>query len=116
MITKGVSRHEPTKIPVINVYFDRSYSFQDPFKTQAGEKAIATLNKYQQLGKLKIHLYYVSDKVYLSRSEADNRLGASGYEIIEHVKQTRPDNVIVLTDSDASVHSDAPSVVVPGGV
>lgn len=117
-INKGISRSATNLIPVINVYFDRSGSFNGyPEKTKSAEKALATLSNYARRGQIKINLYYVSDKVYNNRQEAESKgWGADGVSIIEHIEATKPDNVIILTDDDASVTPGDPTTKVPGAV
>lgn len=102
-----------TPVPLINVYFDRSGSW-DASKTENGAKAIATLNKYVQQGQLKIKLYYFSNNVHTVERDAEAEGGTNGQPILNHIEQTKPTNVIILTDSDIS---DCKSyVTVPGGV
>ena len=62
-IKAGTSKHASGKIPLINVYFDRSGSW-DADKTKVGEQAIGTLNNYVRQGKLKINLYYFNNDVF----------------------------------------------------
>lgn len=99
-------------IPVINVYHDVSGSFSDERKTAAAMQAIATLNKYVKQGELKVKYYYFADRVSDNRDSAGG--GTSGTPILEHITATRPQNVIVITDSDISDCSE--TVTVPGAV
>lgn len=101
-------------IPLINVYHDVSGSFSDPAKTEGALKAIDTLREYVRKGQIKIRLYYVTEQVYDSEHKPNGGSGANGEAIIQHVKATKPDNVIVITDSDAN--SCDSSVTVPGAV
>lgn len=101
-------------IPLINVYFDRSGSW-DEAKTKVGEQAIGTLNNYVRKKQIKIMLYYFANKV----SDQDNYqslggLGTYGEPILQHIKQTKPDNVIVMTDDD--IRDCTSTVQVPGAV
>lgn len=102
----------PGPIPSINVYHDVSGSFNDEAKTAAAMQAIATLNKYVREGKVKIKYYYFADRVASDRNSAG--LGTSGTPIIEHIEQTKPQNVIVITDGDISDISR--DCIVPGAV
>ena len=99
-------------VPLINVYHDVSGSFDDEAKTAAAMQAIATLNKYVREGKLKIKYYYFADRVASNRNSAGS--GTKGTPIIEHIEQTKPQNVIIITDSDISDISR--DCVVPGAV
>lgn len=116
IIKKGITSRSSGFVPSINVYFDRSGSFSGfPEKTVGAERAIAALNQYVQRGQLKINLYYVTTEVYSSRSEAERTYGGMNSDVVvEHIKATKPDNVIVLTDSDANYGDE--SATVPGGV
>lgn len=115
-IKKGVKRMTPNIVPVINIYFDRSYSFSTyPEKTKSAERALSMLSQYEHKGQIKVNLYYVNDKVYVDRQEAEQGAGgADATAIVNHVRLTRPDNVIVLTDRDAS--NSRTSYTVPGAV
>ena len=110
-IKAGVSKHASGKIPLINVYFDRSGSW-DSSKTKVGEQAIATLNNYVRQHKLKIDLYYFNTEIH--SEDPGGRGGTRGTPILEHIKNTKPDNVIVMTDDD--IRDCAETVTVPGGV
>ena len=99
-------------VPSINVYHDVSGSFYDEAKTAAAMQAIATLNKYVRKGELKIDVYYFADTVSSNRNGAGG--GTRGTPILDHIEATKPQNVIVITDSDIT---DCNRVVtVPGAV
>ena len=99
-------------VPLINVYHDVSGSFDDEAKTAAAMQAIATLNKYVREGKVKIKYYYFADRVSSNRNSAGG--GTEGTPVIEHIESTKPQNVIIITDSDISDISR--DCVVPGAV
>ena len=100
-------------VPSINVYHDVSFSFSDERKTTAAMQAIATLNKYVRKGEIIINVYYFSDEVYSSRAAGLDK-GTNGKPILDHIEATKPQNVIVITDSDIT---DCDHVVtVPGAV
>jgi hypothetical protein len=101
IIKPGRTRGEKGKIPLINVYFDRSGSWDDA-KTASGMQAIGTLNKYVQRGEIKIEIYYFSNNVHKSKSAAEAEGSTYGQPIMDHINQTKPDNVIIMTDSDIS--------------
>lgn len=109
-----------TKIPKINVYFDRSGSW-GPEDTKVGMEAIGILNNYVSRGEITIDIYYFADHVGStpSRSEIGGGTGA-GAEIVEHIISTKPDNVIIMTDADIGSSwneiYDAPKIKVPGAV
>lgn len=100
-------------VPLINIYYDRSGSW-DAKKTEEGSKAIATLNKYVRQGQIKIKVYYFSNNVHTVEKDAVDEGGTDGQPILDHIEQTKPTNVIILTDSDIS--DCVSDVTVPGAV
>ena len=111
IVRKGKMRTSNGKIPLINVYFDRSGSW-DSSKTKVGQDAIGTLNNYVRNGQIKINLYYFNTSIH--SEDPGGRGGTRGTPIIEHIKQTKPDNVIIMTDSDITDIDE--NVTVPGAV
>lgn len=111
IMRRGKAKTSNGKIPLINVYFDRSGSW-DAAKTQVGQDAIATLNNYVKNGQIKINLYYFNTQIH--SEDPGGRGGTRGTPIIEHIKQTKPDNVIIMTDDDIMDIDE--SVTVPGAV
>ena len=99
-------------IPSINVYWDASGSFSPPEKTAAARRAIETLNRYVRSGDIKMNVWYHGNKI------SDTFRGAGGGNtsniVEEHILQTKPDNVIVITDGDLS--NDTLRATVPGAV
>lgn len=88
------------KIPKINVYFDQSGSWgQSDIKK--GEEAIGVLNNYVKRGEITIDLYYFANEIHNTPGPCRQEGGTgAGPELIKHVISTKPDNVIVMTDSD----------------
>ena len=85
-------------IPKIFVYHDVSASFDDPAKTAAAMSAINTLYKYEKQKKLKIVKRYFATEVSDSREGAGS--GTRGQPILEDIERYRPENAIIITDSD----------------
>lgn len=111
-IIPGKIVRETKNVPVINVYWDVSASFSDAAKTESARKAIATLNEYERDGDIELLTYYFATRVSETREGAGS--GTRGTPIQEHIEQTQPTNVIIITDSDISdCHR---TVVVPGAV
>ena len=111
-ILPGKLVREEKNIPLINVYHDNSGSFSDERKTAAAFKAIESLNQYVRDGDIEIKLYYFANRVGDERGTVGG--GTYGTPILDHIEQTKPTNVIVITDSDIS---DCRRVVkVPGAV
>ena len=113
LLKKGLSRRRPDKVPSVNVYFDRSGSW-DESKTKQGYQIISTFNNYVKQGRLKINLYYFSVNVHTDEQAAKREGGTYGQPILNHIKETNPDNVVIMTDSDIS--DCYTPVTVPGAV
>ena len=112
-ILPGRIRRENKHIPIINVYWDVSGSFSDPAKTAGARNAIATLNQYVRNGDIEIHTYYFANRVSDTPNSAGG--GTDGEPVCQHIQQTKPDNVIIITDGDTSSQNLA-GAVVPGAV
>lgn len=103
VIAKGRARNYNVPIPKINVYFDRSGSWDDS-KIKVGQQAIASLKDLEKKGKIKIGVYYFSDKVHSTPEEAEREGGTSAtQQILDHIEATHANNVIIMTDSDMDV-------------
>ena len=111
LLRPGSTWQGKNNVPLINVYFDRSGSWT-PEKTEKGAQAIATLNKYVTRGEIKLKLYYFNTRVM--DTDPGGNGGTAGQPIMDHIQQTKPNNVIILTDSDIDdIETD---VSVPGAV
>lgn len=116
IIKAGTSRRVENKVPLLNVYFDVSASW-DESKIKIGRQGIATLNQYVRQGKLKINVYYFSDYVSGDRAEVEGGSTEALPHIFNHIRQTKADNVIVMTDGDMERQGGSVSpLTVPGGV
>lgn len=109
----GITRRAPDTKVAINVYFDQSGSW-DEEKIKVGEQAVATLNQYVKQGLIKIYLYYFSINVHENARDARAEGGTRGQPILDHIMKNKPDNVIIMTDSD--IGDCMSHVQVPGGV
>ena len=112
-VMKGKQETDNVNIPSINVYWDVSGSFQDPAKTAGARSAIATLNQYVRNGDIEIHTYYFANRVSDNPNSAGG--GTDGEPVCQHIQQTKPDNVIIITDGDTS-NQNLSGAVVPGAV
>ena len=110
----GMDRVEKYTKPIINVYHDVSASFKDESKTKAAMSAIASLNEYKKKDKIDIEYYFFADWVSKSKSDAEKGWGTRGEPILQHIAQTKPTNVIIITDSD--IDDCVSTSVVPGAV
>lgn len=111
-ILPGKTMYAPNKIPKINVYWDVSGSFSNPAKTAGARAAIATINSYAKRGLIQIDTYYFADRVSSTANSAGG--GTQGQPVLDHIKQTNPTNVVIITDGDIRDCSDY--VTVPGAV
>lgn len=110
IIVPGWYDEERIGVPSVNVYWDVSGSFSDPRKTASARQAIEQLNKYKRSGELKLNTWYFADRVASTASAAGS--GTNGDNVLKHIKQTRPDNVIIITDN--GFFMSPTSVEVPG--
>lgn len=110
----GKTMYAPGKIPTINVYWDVSGSFDDPAKTQGAKDAIGTINQYVKRGDIKVNIFYFADRVATTQAAAGG--GTDGNKVLDHIEQTKPTNVVVITDSDVDNAEDHNLVTVPGAV
>lgn len=110
----GRTRYSSGKVPLINVYFDQSGSW-GPNDIKIGEQAIATLNKYVKQGDIQIKLYYFDTVVSGNRSDMVHG-GTNLAPVISHINSTKPDNVIIMTDSDGNWTKYTEDAKVPGAV
>ena len=108
----GIKELDREVVPKINVYHDVSGSFSDPAKTEMAMRAIDTLSSYIRKGEIIVNRYYFADRVSTTKENAGG--GTLGTPILEHVKETKPTNVIVITDSD--IRDCREEVKVPGAV
>lgn len=100
VISKGKARNYNVPVPLLNVYFDRSGSWNDE-KIKVGQQAIASLRDLEKKGKIKIRIYYFSDDVHSDVADAEAEGGTRATQkILDHIQATHANNVIVMTDSD----------------
>ena len=104
---------KPNPIPVINVYVDQSGSWGAD-DIAMGAKAMNVLKNYVDRGKIKVNTYYFSNNVHGDARSARNEGGTEGQPILDHIRATHPDNVVVMTDSD--IGDCRTKIRVPGAV
>ena len=112
IIVPGWYDEERIGVPSVNVYWDASGSFSDPKKTAAARAAIETLNRYVRSGELKMKVYYHADRVSTTKEGAG--LGNDGNKVLRHIQQTKPDNVIIITDFglfNTTIDTEVPGTV-----
>lgn len=115
IIFSGSQWHEKRKKPKIVVYYDRSGSWQVPWKTRAGDDAISMLqDRYVRRGLIDLKLKYFADRV----SDSPTNVGVGNdatQEILNDIQKEHATNVIILTDDNINGGYTDP-VTVPGGV
>ena len=87
-------------VPTVRVYFDHSGSW-DENKIAVGKQVIEAITSgYVAKKKLILEVLYFGNQV----SETPNGTGSGteGTPIMEDIKKYKPDNVIIMTDSDIS--------------
>lgn len=100
IISRGYVRKDNKNIPKINVYYDQSGSWS-PQDIEVGNSMLKVLDDYVRKNKIKVDIYYFSDHVEVDAAAARRQGGTSaGEELLQHINDTKPDNVIVMTDSD----------------
>lgn len=103
--------------PRIVVYYDRSGSWQVPWKTKAGDDAISMLNdRYVRRGLIDLEVRYFADSVGSNPNQVGSG-NAATQAILDDVVRQKATNVILLTDdniNNASAYSRP--ITVPGGV
>ena len=108
----------PTKnIPIINVYYDQSGSW-GPEDIAVGNSMLGVLNEYEKKNQIKVNVYYFAIHLETNAEVARKQGGTyAGDEILDNIQQTKPDNVIIMTDSDfdSTMHGSH-KVTVPGAV
>lgn len=113
IMKQGITSSAMRTVPLVQVYYDRSGSWDGvPQKEEIGKRGIDSLQKYVREGLLKVEKYYFDTRV--SKSPDNMGGGTYGEPILENIKQTKPDNVIVITDNDITDCTE--SVTVPGAV
>lgn len=103
IIKKGIIRDDVPneEIPSINVYFDQSGSWSNE-EVEIGKRAISTINEFHERGEIKLNIFYMSAGGVFTTSEAARaHPGAEGWaDALQHIKDTKVKNVIVLSDRD----------------
>lgn len=113
-------------IPIVDVYFDVSGSWEEKH-IRVGESAIASVKAFEDQGELKINIFYFSndvDNVSMQHCRDLYGTGTRGWpDVLQNIKATGAKNVLVMTDSDIELlngsgygAADAGSLTVEGCV
>lgn len=115
ILKPGWTTDERRDIPRINVYIDMSGSFGTD-DIRATESVTAQLVKWEKQKLIAINVFYFGGRNQPIVQDPDlvHDRGTSGQAIQQHILKTKPQNVLICTDSDIS---DLQKVVtVKGGV
>lgn len=116
IVLRGKARVEKRNIPLLVVYFDQSGSW-DNRDVEKGLAAIESLNYYVKQHKLKLEVYYFSVNIHDNPESARAEGGTlSAAKLIEDIKIKRPNNVVIMTDSDPDRRDACSNITVDGGV
>lgn len=113
LVRPGRRHEEKFQTALINVYFDQSGSWDDE-KIAVGKSIISKLLDYEKRKIIKVNVYYFANDVDEKPDHNHIGYGTNGRPIVEHIKKTQPNNVIIMTDSDISDIRE--SIMVPGAV
>lgn len=116
IVLRGRARVETKNIPLLVVYFDQSGSWSKD-DVQKGLAAIESLNYYVKQHKLKLEIYYFAVNIHTDAAAA--RVEGETLDaitLVEDIKKRKPNNVVIMTDSDPDSGGYCPSVTVDGGV
>ena len=111
VIKPGRYKEENRNIPTINVYFDQSSSWGSN-DIKNGNQIISVLADYQRKKQIKVNVFYFANTVTTTPPGGG---GTNAKPVMEHIIETKPDNVIIMTDDDTT-KQNLPKVVVPGAV
>lgn len=106
LLTKGRARNNNILIPSIDVYFDRSGSWDD-HKIELGKQAVSLLMTLEKKRLIKVRVFYFGDA--LSTNPDDPALGvgtSATQKILDNIRVTHADNVIIMTDSDMDTQGE----------
>lgn len=117
IITRGYARTPNKHIPKINVYYDQSGSWSEQ-DVEVGNNMLGVLNQYVRKNQIAVDIYYFANHIETDAKKARSQGGTgAGQELINHIKSSNPDNVIVMTDQDFDWYNfPNNSVTVPGAV
>lgn len=103
-------------IPSIDVYYDQSGSW-DESAIAAGNNAISCLNYFVKKKLCKINIYYFAEHIGTVNDETVIGQGTYAWpEIMHNIEVKKPQNVIIMTDSDRKDLAGKESYRVKGAV
>lgn len=97
LLPQGTKRIKITDIPVIQVYLDNSGSVGQ--YQQDILAALKTLDDFERQKLIKKEVWYFADNI--SKTRSGTRGCTEAFPVIlKNIAETKPDNVLILTDSD----------------
>lgn len=125
LVTPGRWKKPKGGLPEVNIYFDQANS-NNQHVMDLGEQALSALRPYQEKRLLKLNLYYFAQNVHkedrhqlslrtgYTWPDGDNGSSVNPDNIIDHIKQSHVDNVIILTDH--KLDKCTKNLILPGAV
>ncbi len=113
-LMKGRQWVKNKKIPKLNVYFDQSGSWSEK-DIQEGVKALGILNNYKDKGEIQLNVKFFANNVHINAADARREGGTDLRSVFNDIIKDKPDNVMIMTDSDGD-SSSLPDITVPGAV
>lgn len=103
LVPVSVTRERIEK-PIINVYFDKSGSVSENSLKQAVE-ALRELDIYRKRKMCDYHIFFFASEVSDNPDEVGS--GTTAFpEILAHIKKTKANNAIIITDDDFEYQTD----------
>lgn len=113
-ILKKVRKHKHSlDYPLINVYFDRSGSWDTEYTNKFAKEILDILADFDidnpgcEDPLLKVNVYYFAVHVWKDEQAALKECNNSGEPIIQHMIENEPENVIIMTDHHLSHPDDS---------
>lgn len=116
-IVRPGNRYEKVgKIPVLQIYLDQSGSWTDD-DVKLANNILRSISEFERKKQLKTEVYYFSNHVHSDAQSARMEGGtAAGEEMMQQLTVQKPDNVVVITDSDFDNYGMTTNYTAPGGV
>lgn len=106
---------QDVKKPLIEVFIDRSGSWDDSTKTKALNMLSQVIDDFVSPGRCDLDIWYFND--YLSRTPQNGGGTGAWTKILEQIKKDEAENVIIVTDKDmAGQANNNPGYMVDGVV
>ena len=118
-IVKPGYRYEKVgKIPLLQIYIDQSGSW-DESEIKIGQDILFSILEFERKKQIKSEVYYFANHIHSdaasARQEGGTGAGKTG-EFMQQLNETKPDNVVVITDDDFDSWGLVGDYTAPGGV